>query len=303
MEDHARDAAGRHLFGFDAYSPAEIASRARIVAVAKAELPLATGALLGMMAGAFIAIGSLYYTLVISDPTLGFAATRVLGGVVFSVGLVLVVVAGGELFTGNNLLAMAWAEGAVTARLLMRNWTIALVANAVGAIGIAALVSLTGYPEMNAGNVGVTAVKIAATKASLSLVQAFFAGVLCNLLVCMAIWLTLAGRSVVDKVVAVVFPISAFVAAGFEHSVANMYFIPLGIFLRDSVEASGITGIEQLTWLGYVRNLVPVTLGNIAGGSGMVALVYYIIYCRHPASAETLATCSSAAVGKEAGVG
>ena len=290
------------VFGFDAYTPAEIAERARTVGVAKAQLPLLPAAMLGVIAGAFIAIGCLYYTLVVADASLGFAATRVLGGVVFSVGLVMVIVAGGELFTGNNLLAMAWAEDAVTARSLARNWSVALVANAIGAIGIASLVSLTGYPQMNGGNVGVAAVKIAAAKVSLPFAQAFFAGVLCNLLVCMAVWLTLAGRSVIDKLVAIVFPVSAFVAAGFEHSVANMYFIPLGIFLRDSVDAAGISGIEHLNWLGYLRNLVPVTLGNIAGGSGLVALVYYVIYRRHPATGAASATRPAAADGSESSV-
>lgn len=268
------------VFGFDAYSPADIARRVNDVGVVKAHLPITATAMLGVLAGAFIALGSLYYTLVASDATLGFAATRVLGGLVFSLGLVLVVVAGGELFTGNNLLAMAWADGTVSTRELLRNWLIALVANAVGAFGIALLVVASGYPQMNDGAVGVTAVKIAAAKATLPFWQAFFAGVLCNVLVCMAVWLTLAGRTVTDKVIAVVFPISAFVAAGFEHSVANMYFIPLGIFLRDTVDATAIAGADRLDWTGYVRNLVPVTLGNIVGGSGLVALVYHVIYKR-----------------------
>jgi len=268
------------VFGFDAYSPADIARRVNDVGVAKAHLPITATAMLGVLAGAFIALGSLYYTLVASDATLGFAATRVLGGLVFSLGLVLVVVAGGELFTGNNLLAMAWADGTVSTRELLRNWLIALVANAVGAFGIALLVVASGYPQMNDGAVGVTAVKIAAAKATLPFWQAFVAGVLCNVLVCMAVWLTLAGRTVTDKVIAVVFPISAFVAAGFEHSVANMYFIPLGIFLRDTVDAAGIAGADRLDWTGYVRNMVPVTLGNIVGGSGLVALVYHVIYKR-----------------------
>jgi formate/nitrite transporter len=269
---------GMALFGFDVYSPPEIAERVRDVGVAKAELPVMTVAMLGLLAGAFIAIGSLFYTLVAADTTLGFAATRVAGGVVFSVGLVLVVVAGGELFTGNNLLAMAWAEKRVSTASLLRNWSIALLANALGAAGMAVLVSLTPYPSLNAGGVGETAVRIAAYKTSLPLVQAFFAGVLCNVLVCMAVWLSLAGRTVVDKVVAIVLPISAFVAAGFEHCVANMYFIPLGILLRDTVDVAAIAGIERLDWWGYLHNLVPVTLGNVVGGSGLVALVYHLVY-------------------------
>jgi formate/nitrite transporter len=236
--------------------------------------------MLGILAGAFIALGSLYYTLVASDASLGFAASRVLGGLVFSLGLILVVVAGGELFTGNNLIAMAWAQGTVSTRELARNWLIALVSNAVGAAGVALLVTLTPYPQMNGGAVAAAAVKIAAAKAALPFWQAFFAGVLCNVLVCMAVWLTFAGRTVVDKIAAIVFPVSAFVAAGFEHSVANMYFIPMGILLRDTLDPGAVAGAERLDWLGYVHNLIPVTLGNIVGGSVLVALVYHVVYKR-----------------------
>jgi formate transporter len=177
---------------------------------------------------------------------------------------------------------MGWASGEVTAAALLRAWSIALVSNALGACGLALLVSATGYAQMNEGAVGLAAVKIAAGKTALSFWPAFFGGVLCNVLVCLAVWLTMAARSVTDKILAVVFPISAFVAAGFEHSVANMYFIPLGILLRDSVDPAGIADIAALTWSGYLHNLVPVTLGNIVGGSGLVALVYWMIYKRPP---------------------
>jgi formate/nitrite transporter len=266
------------ILGFDAYSAEQIAARVEDSGVAKARLPFLALAMLGVLAGAFIGIGSLYYTIVASDATLGFAATRVLGGIVFSIGLMLVVVGGGELFTGNNLLAMAWVDRRISTRELLRNWIVALAANAVGAAGLAVLVFLSGHPSMNGGAVAATAVRIAAAKTSLPATDAFFAGVLCNVLVCMAVWLALAGRSVMDKAIAIVLPISAFVAAGFEHSVANMYFIPLGILLRDLVDTTHIAGIHSLDWHGYLRNLVPVTLGNIVGGSGLVALVYYTIY-------------------------
>jgi formate/nitrite transporter len=266
------------VFGCDAYSPEQIARRVEESGVAKAQLPFVTLTMLGLLAGAFIALGAMYYTIVASDSGLGFAATRVLGGLVFSVGLVLVIVAGGELFTGNNLLAMAWVDRRITTPALLRNWCVALAANAIGAASVAVLVLLSGHTELNGGAVAATAVRIAAAKTSLPPGQAFVAGVLCNVLVCMAVWLSLAGRSVVDKAVAIVLPISAFVAAGFEHSVANMYFIPLGILLRDVVDTTRIAGVDSLNWYGYFRNLVPVTLGNIVGGSGLVALVYHIIY-------------------------
>ena len=267
---------------FDAYSPTEITERVHVVGVAKAHLPTLQTLMLGMVAGGFIGLGALYYTLVISDAQLSFGVARVLGGVVFSLGLILVVVAGAELFTGNNFLVMAWADRQITTGELLRNWSLVYIANAAGAIGLAAVVYLSHHASMNGGAVGITYLKIAAAKTAMPFGEAFFKGVLCNLLVCLAVWLTLAGRSVTDKVLAVVFPISAFVAAGFEHCVANMYFIPLGLFLKaGGLEANGVN-TTQLDWSGFAGNLVPVTLGNIVGGSVMVALVYYTIYRRNP---------------------
>ena len=234
-------------------------------------------ATLGVLAGGFIGLGALYFTLVTSDSSLSFAASRLLGGLTFSLGLILVVVAGAELFTGNNLLVMAWASHRITTKELITNWIIVYLANLAGALGLVFLVVLSDHWQMNGNAVGTNAVKIAAAKAALPFSEAFFKGILCNILVCLAVWLALAGRSVVDKIFAVIFPISAFVAAGFEHSVANMYFIPLGIMLKDRILVSGA---ENLSWLGLWSNLVPVTLGNIVGGGVMVALVYYFVYRR-----------------------
>jgi formate/nitrite transporter len=233
-----------------------------------------------MVAGGFIGLGALYYTLVASDTSLSFAASRVLGGLVFSLGLILVIVAGAELFTGNNLLAMAWADGKITTGEVARNWAVVYVANAVGAIGLAAVVYWSNHGALNDGAVAQQYLKIAAAKTALPFAEAFFKGVLCNLLVCLAVWLCLAGRTVTDKILAIIFPISAFVAAGFEHSVANMYFISLGIFLRGHVAAPAGTDLSTIDWSGFASNLVPVTLGNIVGGSALVALVYYFIYRR-----------------------
>jgi formate/nitrite transporter len=270
----------------DAYAPDEIARRVEEAGVAKARRPWPANAMLGALGGAFIALGCLWFTLVASDASLGFAATRVLGGFVFSLGLVLVVVAGAELFTGNNLLAMAWADRRITTLELLENWALVFAANAVGATGMAALAVLSGYVDMNGGAVARAAVRIAAAKASLPFWTAFFAGVLCNVLVCLAIWLAMAGRSVADKVAGIVLPIAAFVGAGFEHSVANMYFLPLGIYLRGRIDTNGIPGIENLDWSAYLHNLVPVTLGNIVGGSGLVAIVYFVIYRLVPRMVE-----------------
>jgi formate transporter len=265
------------LFGFDAYSPKEIAERVENIGVTKARLPLLTVAMLGVLAGGFIGLGALFYTLVTSDSSLSFAASRLLGGLPFSLGLILVIVAGAEVFTGNNLLVMAWASRRITTNELIRNWFIVYLANFAGALGLVLLVFLSAHWQMADGAVGANAVKIASAKTALSFSEAFFKGILCNILVCLAVWLGLAARSVVDKIFAIIFPISSFVAAGFEHSVANMYFIPLGILLKDRNLGSSS---ETLSWLGLWSNLVPVTLGNIVGGSVMVALVYYFVYRR-----------------------
>lgn len=254
---------------FDAYAPREIATRLQAVGVAKARLALLPLAMLGLLAGAFIGLGALMFTLVSADEQLGFAATRLLGGLAFSLGMLMVTVAGAELFTGNNLLAMAWADRRIGTREVLRNWIVVCLANALGAGGLALLVAWSGHADMNGGAVARAAARIASAKATLPAGEAFFRGILCNLLVCMAVWMSLAGRSVADKAVAVVFPISAFVAAGFEHSIANFYFFALGALLGAPLEP-----------LAVLRNLAAVIAGNLIGGSVMVALVYHVIYIR-----------------------
>lgn len=266
------------MFEFDCYSPKQIAERIETIGVAKARLPILTMALLGVLAGAFIGLGALYYVIVVADPMLNFGVSRVLGGVVFSLGLVLVVVAGAELFTGNNLLSMAWADGKISTSAVLRNWVIVCAANFIGAAGLALLVYWSGHAQMNSGLIAEQYVKIAAAKCTLAFWPAFFNGVLCNILVCLAVWMSCAGRGVIDKAVAIVFPVSAFVAAGFEHSVANMYFIPLGMLLKGSVV--NVANADAITWLGFANNLVPVILGNLVGGSVLVGLVYHLIYRR-----------------------
>lgn len=268
------------VFGFDCYSPKEIAERVENVGVTKANLPLLSQVALGVLAGGFIGLGAMFFTLVVSDASLSFAVARVLGGVVFSLGLVLVVVAGAELFTGNNLLVMATVTGRIPASRFLQNLAVIYLANFVGAGGLAALVAWSGHAQMGGGIVGKAAVSIAAAKCALSFGEAFFKGVLCNVLVCLAVWLAMAGRTVTDKVLAIVFPIAAFVACGFEHSVANMYFIPIGIFLREQAYAGGATSLDALNWVRLACNLLPVTLGNLVGGAGMVGLVYWVIYRR-----------------------
>lgn len=265
------------IYGFDSFSPKQIAEKVDSIGVTKARLPLLSMVMLGILAGAFIGLGGLYFTIVKSDASLGFATQQVVGGLTFCLGLILVIVAGAELFTGNNLLAMAWADKKITTAELLKNWVVVCLSNFVGAVGVAALVFLSGHPEMNQGAIALTYAKIAAAKCDMPFWTAFFRGVLCNVLVCMAVWMALAGRSVVDKAVAIIFPISAFVAAGFEHSIANMYFIPLAMMLQSAgtVEVASSVGV-----FGFLGNLLPVILGNLVGGSVFVGLVYHIIYLR-----------------------
>ena len=254
----------------DPYSPAEMAHLVAKVGVRKAALGVLPTLTLGVLAGAFIALGAMLFTVVMTDHQLGFGPARLLGGAAFSLGLILVVIAGAELFTGNNLIVMAWASRKISTAALLRNWTLVFAANFVGALGTLAMVHLSGTLDLGAGEVATTAATISSAKQNLGAVEAFFRGVLCNVLVCLAVWLCFASHTVSGKILCIIFPITAFVALGFEHCVANMYLIPAGML------AAG----EAIDWSVLVENLVPVTLGNILGGSVFVALVYWLVYLR-----------------------
>jgi formate/nitrite transporter len=268
------------LMGLDAFSPREVAQRVENVGVAKAHLQLVPLALLGVLAGAFIGLGGMLFVLVRSDPTLGYANGQLLGGAVFALGLLMVVVAGAELFTGNNLLVMAWADQKISTRELLRNWAVVALCNLLGAAGMAWLVFASGHLEGNGAAMGQQVVKIALAKQALPWHEALVKGVLCNMLVCLAVWMAMAGRTLVDKAVAVIGPVVAFVAAGFEHSIANMYFLPQAWLWQ---QAHGLVNDQAaVTWVGMLHNWVPVILGNVAGGSFLVAGVYYLIYRRYP---------------------
>ncbi|MFN0070108.1 MAG: formate/nitrite transporter family protein [Chloroflexota bacterium] len=267
------------VFGFDAYAPKEIAERIAGVGVTKARLPVLAVIMLGILAGGFIGFGALYFTLVTSDASLGYVGGRLLGALCFCLGLLLVVVAGAELFTGNNLLVMAWADGTLSTGEVLRNWTLVCLSNAVGAFGLALLVLLSGHLDANGGAVGRQAVTIAVSKLSTSLDQVFIRAVLCNMLVCLAVWMSLAGRSVTDKAIAIVFPVSAFVAAGFEHSVANMYLLPLAL-MKQAISPVIVAGSDAIGVGSALIHTVVVILGNVIGGAGLVAVVYHLIYRR-----------------------
>ena len=266
------------IFLPDAYAPAQIAMRVREVGVTKATMPVATMFALAVLAGAFIALGALFFTITMTTGTTtqppAFGLMRLAGGITFSLGLILVVVGGAELFTGNNLIAMAWASGRVTTQQVMRNWGWVYLGNLVGAFGTAVLVWLADVHNMSDGAVGETMVRIARSKIALDPVSVLARGVLCNVLVCLAVWLCMGARSVTDKILAIVFPITAFVACGFEHSVANMYFLPIGVALAAGTSA-------PLSVTDAVGNLALVTLGNVLGGTVLVALVYWSVYLRN----------------------
>jgi formate transporter len=270
----------------DALLPGEMATRAEYIGVRKAETPAWTMFTLAILAGAFIALGAVFATnTAAGSGALPFGVAKLLTGLVFCLGLILVVVGGAELFTGNNLIVMAWASGKVTGRALLRNWGIVYAGNFVGSFGTAVLVLWSKQYTFGGGSVGETALKIAAGKASLDFFQAMALGVLCNALVCLAVWLTFSARSTVDKIAAIIFPITAFVAAGFEHSIANMYFVPYGLLIKDFAPAfTAERGLDlaNLTWGNFlVNNLLPVTIGNIIGGAVLVAAIYWSVFLRN----------------------
>ena len=286
----------------DALLPGEMATRAEYLGVRKAEMPALTMFTLSILAGAFISLGAIFATTVSAggmsftaadgavafSTSLPYGVTRLLSGLVFCLGLILVVVGGAELFTGNNLIVMAWASKKVTTRALLRNWGIVYAGNFVGAIGTAILMFLSKQYTFGANSIGVAALKTAVGKTSLDFWQALVLGILCNALVCLAVWLTYSARSTIDKIMAIVFPVTAFVAAGFEHSIANMYFIPYGLFIQAfdpdfvAAVADKVPGMEKLTWSAFfLNNLIPVTIGNIIGGAVLVAAIYWSVFLRN----------------------
>ena len=280
-------------FAFDALLPREMAGKAEAAGVAKANLGKYRMFALAVLAGAFIAMGAVFATTVSAGSgDMPWGVTRLLAGVVFSLGLILVIVGGAELFTGNNLIVMAWANRKVSTLGLFRNWGIVYLGNFVGAVATAVLVFAGKQYTFGGGAVGTTALGIADHKVMLDFIPAIALGILCNALVCMAVWLCMSARTTTDKILAIIFPISAFVAAGFEHSVANMYFVPMALLIKGGADAdfwtaAGTTpaAYPDLTWGNFLlNNLLPVTIGNIIGGVVLVGLFYWFIYLRPPRS-------------------
>ncbi len=275
----------------EACPPLEVAQKTEAVGVTKGARDTLSTIVLGILAGVFIGLGAMFSTVVTTSTGLGFGLTKLIGGLTFCLGLVLVVVAGAELFTGNTLIVMSWISGRVNFTRLLRNWGLVYFANLVGALSLAGLMFYTNQWALNGNGVGANALLIANAKVNLSFGTALARGIMCNALVCLAIWLCFSARTVTDKIIAILFPITAFVAAGFEHSIANMYFIPVGILLvgQPSVlVAAGVTAgsVSNLTWVGFVGNLVPVTIGNIIGGGILVGAVYWLAYLSRERTAE-----------------
>lgn len=275
----------------EAYSPKEMACKAESIGVTKANLGFLSTFMLAILAGAFIALGACFYTTAVTGiPANLLGPTRIIGGITFCLGLILVVVGGAELFTGNVLIIIAFISGKVSFGRLLRNWSIVYLGNLAGSLATVALVYFAWQWKMGESAVGVTAYKVAGAKLSLPFATAFCSGILCNALVCLAIWLCYSARSTTDKILSIIFPITAFVALGFEHSVANMYFIPYGMalaktgaFLGAPVAAAAVAKFDPVIFTVpnfLLKNLLPVTLGNIVGGGIMVGVVYWIIYLR-----------------------
>ncbi len=278
------------LIELDAVLPPKMAKKAETVGVKKVQLNGWNMLALAILAGAFIALGSIFYTTVTAGlkAVLPYGIIKLLGGLVFCLGLILVIVAGAELFTGNALIVMAWAGGKIKTRQLLKNWGIVYLGNFIGALTTVVLLFFSKQYFFNQGKIGLHMLEIAQAKCQLDFVQAMFLGILCNALVCLAVWLCFSARTTTDKILAILFPITAFVAAGFEHSIANMYFIPAGLVVKSfaapefwELIGSSAADFANLTWSNFfVKNLLPVTIGNIIGGGFLVGIVYWFIYRR-----------------------
>lgn len=258
---------------------------ASTVGVGKATSPWFTVFVLGILAGSYIGFGGLLSTTVTFDlaAKAGIGLTKFLAGSAFSLGLILVVIAGAELFTGNNLMVSSVLSKEITFSTMTKRWVLVYAANFIGSILLALIFYYSGLWKTGDSALGVAAIGVAAKKVSLDFSEALVRGIGCNWLVCLAVWMALAARQTIGKIFAIFFPIMGFVAIGFEHCVANMYFIPTGIFLKNwaGIGSASMAGLDALTWANFVwKNLLPVTIGNIIGGAVFVGMSYWGAYLR-----------------------
>jgi formate transporter len=293
------------LVTFDAILPPAMALRAEETGVKRVATDPLTRFILSILAGAFIAFGAIFATTVMAggievtapdgawagSARLPYGIVRLLGGLAFSLGLILVVIGGAELFTGNNLIVMAWASHKVRTRDLLQNWVVAFAGNFVGAFTTAVLVFYSTQYTFGGGAIGLTALTTAHAKTSLAFIPAMTLGILCNALVCLGIWMCYGARTSIDRILTIIPPVAAFVAAGFEHSIANIYFISIGLLIKSGAPEAFWNAVGKspadfpnLNWSNFlIGNLLPVTIGNVIGGSIMVAAVYWFVYLRKKA--------------------
>jgi len=273
-----------NIISVDDLTPAEVATKAVGVGVKKAGLDFWTMFVLALFGGAFIAIGAVLATTVGSNGAeFPYGLNALLKGLIFTVGLILVIVAGAELFTGNNLMLIAVLNKKITLGKMLRNWGVVYIGNLIGSVIVALIMVMSKQYTFAGGAIGKTALTIANTKSGLEFWSALGLGIMCNILVCLAVWMTFSARTTAGKILAIIAPISAFVAAGFEHSVANMYFIPVGLFIKAfNPEFAAQAGeFANLSWANFfVKNLLPVTIGNIIGGAIFISAAYWFIYLR-----------------------
>jgi len=269
-------------------SPEDMAIKAEVLGIAKVSKPLWQSFYLAITAGVFIAIAFVFYTTVTTGSEgMPYGLAKFIGGIAFSLGLILVVVCGGELFTSSTLTVIARANNRISTYQVLKNWLVVYVGNAFGAIFLVLLIWLAQQHLVNNGSWGINAMNIAQHKIHHSFTQAVALGILCNVMVCLAIWMAFACKSVTDKVIVMLLPISMFVASGFEHCIANLFMIPMGILIKTfasaefwSLTSSSPELFSDLTFANFIlNNLIPVTIGNIIGGA-LVGLAYWQIYLR-----------------------
>lgn len=257
----------------DALSPAEVEAKVESLGVEKVSMAIPKMFVLAMLAGAFIAFGGMYFCVFLGDSSIPFAVQRMVGGLCFCLGLILVLCCGAELFTGSCLMVCSKCSGKISWGGVLRNWVIVWLGNLAGALLAVFLIYMAQVQGMNGGAVGDAMVNVAAGKVSPDWIHLFFKGVMCNIFVCLAVWIGYSARTVADKVLGILLPISAFVAAGFEHCVANMFFLPMGLLLN----TMGFGAPDVVTFGGIFYNLSAATLGNIVGGI-LVGLAYWFAY-------------------------
>lgn len=272
----------------DSLLPSVMATKAEEVGITKANMGFSKTMVLAILAGAFIALGAAFSTTATAGSNLPYGMTRLLAGITFSLGLILVIVGGAELFTGNNLIVMAWANKKISTRMVLRNWLLVYAGNMIGALSIAVLIFISKHYLFGKGTVLINIMNIAQAKCQTGFIKGIALGILCNILVCLAVWLCFSATSVTGKILSVIFPITAFVACGFEHCIANMYFVPLGLLIKafggdeaNSIIEANDANYDSLNMTDFLtNNLIPVTIGNLIGGAVLVGLVYWFVFLR-----------------------